>query len=103
LIYYSVDIQRLHTDWVYHLNLIIMKKFGIIVAILGIALFVVSNFFYKKTSNAVDSSGSKEIVTGPNGSWTFKLPVFAGGALFVIGLVFFAASRTDNQHHDHLI
>jgi uncharacterized membrane protein len=80
-----------------------MKKFGITVAILGIALFVISSFFYKKIANAVDSSGSKEIVTGPNGTWTFRLPMFAGGAMLVIGLVFFAASRTDNQHHDHLI
>lgn len=89
-----------NTNWV-SFKSIIMKKFGITLVIVGIALFIVSNFFYKKTVNLVDSSGSSTIVTGPKGSWTFKLPVFAGGALFVIGLVFYAASRTNNQSHDH--
>jgi predicted membrane channel-forming protein YqfA (hemolysin III family) len=80
-----------------------MKKFGIIVAILGIALLTISSFFYKKTINAVDTGGSSEIVTGPNGGWTFKLPMFAGGALFIIGLVFYAAAYTDNQKHTHAV
>ena len=80
-----------------------MKKFGIILAIVGIVMLIAGNFFYKHTINAVDSSGSSIITTVLNGGWTFKLPVFAGGALFFLGFVFWAASRTDNQHHDHLI
>jgi Na+-transporting NADH:ubiquinone oxidoreductase subunit NqrD len=70
-----------------------MKRFGIILAIVGLIALIAGNFFYGSTINAVDSSGG----------WTFKLPVFAGGALFFLGFVFWAASRTDNQHHDHLI
>jgi hypothetical protein len=69
-----------------------MKKFGIIVAILGILLFAISSFFYKKTSDAIDSNGSRKIVPGLNNTWTYKLPIFAGGAIFVIGIIFFAAS-----------
>ncbi|WP_121810747.1 MULTISPECIES: hypothetical protein [Mucilaginibacter] len=80
-----------------------MKRFGIILAIVGIVMLIAGNFFYHHTINAVDSSGSSIITLGVNGGWTFKLPVFAGGALFFLGFVFWAASRTDNQHHDHLI
>jgi Na+-transporting NADH:ubiquinone oxidoreductase subunit NqrD len=80
-----------------------MKRFGIILAIVGLIALIAGNFFYGSTVNAVDSSGSSIITTGMGGGWTFKLPVFAGGALFFLGFVFWAASRTDNQHHDHLI
>jgi uncharacterized membrane protein len=80
-----------------------MKKFGIIVAILGILLFAVSSFFYKTTSNAVDGTRSQKVETDPNNTWTYKLPLFAGGAIFVIGIIFFAASGPDNQRNNHLI
>ncbi|UOE51577.1 hypothetical protein MTO98_10850 [Mucilaginibacter sp. SMC90] len=80
-----------------------MKKFGIILLIIGIVVLIAGNFFYKHTINAVDSSGSSIIITGLKGGWTFKLPIFAGGVTAFLGFVFWAASRTDNQHHDHLI
>ena len=70
-----------------------MKNFSIVLAIAGMLLFIVPNFFYSNTVNAVDSGGSTEIVTYPDGTWTNKLPVFFGAAIMGIAMVFYVASR----------
>ncbi|SDP09731.1 hypothetical protein SAMN05428975_0296 [Mucilaginibacter sp. OK268] len=70
-----------------------MKNFSIVLAIASMLLFIVPNFFYSNTVNAVDSGGSTEIVTYPDGTWTNKLPVFFGAAIMGIAIVFYVASR----------
>lgn len=70
-----------------------MKKFSILLAIVGALLFIVPNFFYNSTVNPVDSGGSMEIITYPDGTWTNKLPVFFGAAIMGIAAVFYFASR----------
>lgn len=70
-----------------------MKNFSIVLAIAGMLLFIVPNFFYSKTVNAVDSGGSTEIVTYSDGTWTNKLPVFFGAAIMGIAIVFYVAPR----------
>ncbi len=74
-----------------------MRKFSIVLGIAGIVLFVVPNFFYGHTINAVDSGGSTEIVTYPDGTWTNKLPVFFGAAIIGIAGVFYAAGKPDAE------
>lgn len=79
-----------------------MRKFSIILAIIGLALFIVPNFFYHATVNAVDSSGSMEIITYPDGTWTNKLPVFFGAAIVGIAGVFYVAGQPDKKKNPAL-
>lgn len=77
-----------------------MRKFSIVLAIVGFVLFVVPNFFYGSTVNAVDSGGSMEIITYPDGTWTNKLPVFFGAAIIGIAAIFYVAGQPERKKNN---
>lgn len=72
-----------------------MKKFGIVLLIIGLIVLIGGNFFYKTANNTVDTGGSM-LITTISGHWSNKIPVFIGGVLAALGAVFFFAYYKDN-------
>ncbi|WP_295767197.1 hypothetical protein [uncultured Mucilaginibacter sp.] len=71
-----------------------MKRLSIVLAVIGIILLIGGNFIYKQKSNPVDSHGSERHSETLNGEWGTKIPVFAGGVLIALSLVFYFADRS---------
>jgi hypothetical protein len=71
-----------------------MKKISVVLAVLGIVLLIGGNFIYKQESNPVDSRGSNRHSETLNGEWGTKIPVFAGGVLIALSLVFYFAAKS---------
>jgi hypothetical protein len=71
-----------------------MKRASIILVVIGLIVLIGGNFFYKKDSNPVDTAGTREISRTATGDWAPKIPVFMGGVLVALGVIFYIASRS---------
>lgn len=72
---------------------------------LGLFLVIGGLFYYKNSTNAVDSGGSMNITTTPGGAWTVKIPMFAGGVMLLLGTMFFYVSlqKDPNEAANHTV
>ena len=70
-----------------------MKKISIILAVIGIILLIGGNFLYKPQSNPIDTQGSNRYSETLNGEWGTKIPVYIGGVLIALSLVFYFAGK----------
>jgi hypothetical protein len=77
-----------------------MKRAGIILAIIGLILLIGGNFLYRSKNNPVDSQGSARYSETVNGKWGTKIPVFAGGVLIAVGLIFYIADKNKRVNSD---
>ncbi|RFZ84147.1 hypothetical protein DYU05_00475 [Mucilaginibacter terrenus] len=73
-----------------------MKKFSIFLIVIGIALIIFGNIFYKHHLNADDSGGSANITT-INGSWSVKIPAFFGGVMLLFGSIFYYVDSDEKR------
>jgi hypothetical protein len=65
-----------------------MKKFSIVLIIVGLLLAILGNVLYGHHQNMVDTGGSSSINTF-GGAWAVKIPAFFGGIMVVFGCLFY--------------
>jgi hypothetical protein len=77
-----------------------MKRLSLIAAVIGVLLIIYGIVFYKSSSNALDSAGTRTFTENTmSKSWAPEIPVFVGGVCLLLSAVFFYASRSKTENN----